>query len=67
MSTSPHEELELLLDKMGLPLLLASLADIANEKAEHVATNWQDQNLAKRWRKAGTALGTFSRRMASIF
>ena len=67
MSTSPHEELELLLDKIGLPLLLASLADIANEKAEHVATNWQDQNLAKRWRKAGTALGTLSVRMAPLF
>jgi hypothetical protein len=25
------------------------LAEVCNEKAEHVQVNWQDRNLAKEW------------------
>jgi hypothetical protein len=40
-------------DAVGLSALLDAVAQIAFEKAEHIATNWQDASLAKQWEKAG--------------
>ncbi len=49
-------ELEVYIDKTSLSNVLDELADICNEKAEHIRTNWQDGLLAKEWEKAAKAL-----------
>jgi hypothetical protein len=43
------DEIEQMVDKVGLSKFLFMLAEICNEKAEHIQTNWQDRNLAKEW------------------
>jgi hypothetical protein len=45
-------ELEVLVDRLGLPELLLDLAEVAYEKASHLQTNWQDHEAARRWRIA---------------
>ena len=41
--------LESYVDAYGMVGVLTALSEIAGEKAEHVATNWQDTKLADRW------------------
>ena len=48
--------LEGFIDRYGLGEVLSSLGYICSEKAEHVATNWQDVPLGKRWMKLATVL-----------
>jgi hypothetical protein len=43
------DEIEQMVDKVGLSKFLFMLAEVCNEKAEHIQTNWQDRNLAKEW------------------
>lgn len=45
-------ELEAMIDFAGLASVLLAIADICGQKAEHVATQWQDTALAKRWDRA---------------
>lgn len=42
MKTADSETLERLVDAYGLADTLATLAEIAREKAAHIATNWQE-------------------------
>lgn len=44
-----REQLEQLVDRFGLGMILDELAIICDEKAEHVQSNWQDGHLAKVW------------------
>lgn len=60
MEPEDKDELEKILDAYSLHEVLASLAEIASEKEEHVATTWQDRELAKLWRQAGQALDRLS-------
>ena len=48
--------LESLVDAASLQGVLVALAEIAGEKAEHIATNWQDTRLAKDWANAANAI-----------
>jgi hypothetical protein len=41
--------LETLVDRHGLAQVLIALSEICGEKANHIATAWQDTTLAKRW------------------
>ena len=45
------DNLEALVDKADLSTVLETLVDICNGKAEHLRTNWQDENEAKAWDK----------------
>jgi hypothetical protein len=48
--TSPEMyELEKLIDQRGIANVLMALSELCGAKAEHVASNWQDTILAKRW------------------
>jgi hypothetical protein len=47
---------ERLIDSAGLAAVLSALSDICGQKAEHVATNWQDTTLAKRWEGMASAI-----------
>jgi hypothetical protein len=44
-----NDEIEQMVDKVGLSKFLFLLAEVCNDKAEHLRTNWQDRNLAKEW------------------
>jgi len=46
-----RDTLEMLVDRKGLAGVVEALAEIADEKAEHVRSNWQDEPLAKAWER----------------
>lgn len=48
---TPYETIERLLDRFGVADVLIMIGDISAFKAEHVARNWQDAQLAKEWMK----------------
>jgi len=49
------KKLEAYVDAFGLACVLSMLSRICGDKAEHIATNWQDAHLAAQWeRLAGT-------------
>jgi len=50
------DALESLVDKYGMVKIMVGLEHIADEKAEHVQSNWQDLVLADVWRKVSDAL-----------
>jgi len=52
MKTLPTELLEQLLDKESVQAVCEDLAHVCREKADHVATNWQDKELAKLWEQS---------------
>jgi hypothetical protein len=43
------ETLEQYIDMHGLDFVLQGLADICDEKAEHLRGNWQDERSARHW------------------
>ena len=43
------DDLEQTVDRVGLDTLFALLAEICQDKADHVASTWQDQGLAQAW------------------
>jgi hypothetical protein len=51
-------ELENLIDTHGLTAVLETLADIASEKAVHIAVNWQDNKLAVLWTRTAARIET---------
>lgn len=50
------EQLEAMIDSIGLAKLLDTIAIVCLEKSEHVLTNWQDKTLAKQWSNAYQAV-----------
>jgi len=49
--------LEAQVDTCGLSSVLMALSEICGEKAEHIATNWQDAKTAKVWATAEGRIG----------
>lgn len=49
-------ELEEFVDRYGIARVTLALSAIALEKADHIATNWQDYRLAKEWERAALIL-----------
>ena len=49
-------ELENMVDAYGFTAVLESLAEIAGEKADHIAINWQDQKTAVQWNRVALAV-----------
>ena len=48
--------LETLVDRTSLTAVIEALASIAYVKAEHLRSNWQDEQGAKVWARAGRFL-----------
>jgi hypothetical protein len=44
-------ELELMVDRHGPVEVLWMLAQVCADKADHLATDWQDESSAKQWEK----------------
>lgn len=56
LDDNDRDTLEGLVDRRGLASVVAALAGIAHEKAEHIRTNWQDEMTARAWGMAADAL-----------
>jgi hypothetical protein len=55
-------DLELLVDRLGMDGVVNMLSTIANEKADHIRHNWQDDSAAERFETTAAILNaTFSR------
>tara|TARA_B100000214_G_C23552848_1_gene439234 strand:- start:103 stop:327 length:225 start_codon:yes stop_codon:yes gene_type:complete len=53
MEDKDKEEIEAIIDRVGMLCFIDTVIDICEEKADHIRTNWQAENLAKVWdRKA---------------
>ncbi len=57
---SSQDTLEEIVDQRGLQQVLGLLSAVCFEKAEHLASNWQDERAAAQWRVAGRRLDRFS-------
>ncbi len=49
-------ELEQIIDREGLNMVLDAISEICFDKATFIAENWQDTKTAKEWTKAGNRL-----------
>jgi len=47
-----QERLEGMIDRHGLYRVADMLTQICQDKADHLATNWQDGETARRWQQA---------------
>jgi hypothetical protein len=45
------DELEAIVDRIGLPTVLAALGELCYLKGEHIRTNWQDSRGATQWER----------------
>ena len=51
------DQLETLIDAVGIESILMGISDICGEKADHIRANWQDNVLARRWDVVAGAVG----------
>jgi len=49
--------LEGMIDRCGLSSVLMALSEVCGAKSEHIATNWQDKDMAKDWATLEGAIG----------
>lgn len=47
---------EALIDQHDVAIVLAAVAEICSEKADHLRSNWQDDRSARAWERAATAI-----------
>lgn len=47
-----RERIEQDVDRLGLAHFLGLVADVCNDKYEHLMTGWQDKKTAAEWEKA---------------
>lgn len=57
LTAQEKDQVEALVDGCGLSSVLMALSEICGEKAEHVATNWQDAALTRDWATACGRIG----------
>jgi hypothetical protein len=60
------DTLEALIDAAGIEAVLQGLSEICGLKADHIAHNWQDTILAKRWATLEGALGVASTKATGL-
>ena len=60
------EELERLIDGKNIKNVLTAVSEICGDKAEHIAVNWQDAHLAKRWAKMAIFVGLLAPKAAGL-
>lgn len=66
MTKPLNEALEALIDKYGMSQLLFGLAQVCQEKADHVETNWQDKTTARAWHSDAVAVENLAAKVRSI-
>lgn len=60
MDKKDTEILENFIDKYSLKEVISTISYICGEKSMHIAENWQDIALAKRWMSASVRLDNIS-------
>lgn len=62
LTPNEKQELESLVDRVGLVQVAEALADICIEKVEHLQSNWQETNSdqVKVWKRNGHRLSVFA-------
>jgi hypothetical protein len=50
------DDTERILDRMALATFLEMVEEICHDKAEHLASNWQDDKAANRWTRAAAVI-----------
>lgn len=60
------EVLEQLIDQAGLASVVAACSEICDEKAEHIRTNWQEDDTARPWNKAALQLAQLACRLERL-
>ena len=50
------DELEALVDTLGLERVLELLGEVCHDKADHLRTNWQDEVQARAWERSAKVL-----------
>jgi hypothetical protein len=60
MDTAIKDELESIVDRVGLDTLLDCLSAVCDDKAEHLASNWQDGAASKCWESASWKVAKLS-------
>jgi hypothetical protein len=66
MSPTEMDYLERTIDAYGIRQVLNVIQMICGEKAEHVAVNWQDTTLAKRWEDLAHSLGALNSKLEEM-
>ena len=66
MDDDDKDALERIIDKFGIQLVLETISEICGAKAEHIANNWQDTSLAKRWATMEGAIGVASTKAGGL-
>jgi hypothetical protein len=59
-------DLEGLIDRRGIEQVLQQISDICGLKAQHVAENWQDAAMARRWATVEGAVGVASTKATGL-
>jgi hypothetical protein len=59
-------DLEGLIDRRGIEQVLQQVSEICGWKAEHIAQDWQDTLLAKRWSTVEGAVGVASTKATGL-
>jgi deoxyhypusine synthase len=59
-----NAEVEELIDAVGLKAVVAAVAAIAHEKAEHLKVNWQDWPAARDWERRAKELDRIANKLA---
>ena len=58
--------LEAMVDAAGLRNVVWALASICRDKAEHVQSAWQDDQLARDWNANAAMLNRFAEKLRSV-
>jgi hypothetical protein len=63
-----NDELEAMVDELGLYGVLDALQEIAYAKAEHLDmdSNWQDHNAARAWTKCASLLSSLEFKISKL-
>ena len=54
-----QDTLEALIDTYTLADVLTAISDICYGKAEHLRSNWQDENAARVWQNTARRVGSY--------
>lgn len=52
-------DIERMIDRNGISLVMEKIAEIATMKAAHLRTNWHDEAMAKRWESVANHMAMF--------
>lgn len=62
----PVRAIETMVDRDSVALVVRTLSIVCTEKADHIATTWQDAALAREWRAAARMLDGLAERLPRV-